>query len=412
MKLFNKKESLTQKVPKSILKGMIKTKADKPAVSSAKEGEGYDFLAVDRVERELRGQINRYRDVPNAMLPQQHVLARKLGVSRKTIRAAMERLKREKLICSSRGKGTFVVPAKKTKTNVILICTEPRNSYDMMAVGTLSTLLKGQGLLSSVAISKDPFSDWEKIDQKGRDIRGIVLIGPYPRKDIEALARRCPYPLVHIGDLYEEIRGPAICDNVINDNVAMAYRATEYLIRQGHRRIAWLTWENPTVWSNEIERGYREALKINGIGWDERLVVTIPAHLPGITTEEEHRIQFGRVQKKVDAWAAEGDGPTGLIHSAGMESWIQDLLRFGFRDLFRDDSIVGMVYREYLPLSYSGFRDATAMCVKYEDLARRALDLLVRARSENEPPRREIIEQTYLFRRKDGVWKEEKNFGF
>jgi len=373
-------------------------------------GEGYSFLAIDRVEGELRREISRYRDVPNAMLPQQHVLARKLGVSRKTIRLAMDRLKEAKLICSSRGKGTFVIPAKNTATNVVLVCAEQQNFYDMMAVGTLSTLLKSQGLLTSVAISRDPFSDWDKIDLKGRDIGGIILIGPYPRKDIQALAVRCPYPLVHIGDLYEEIRGPAICDNVINDNVAMAYQATDYLIRKGHRRVAWLTWENPKVWSNEVERGYREALKLNGIDWDERFVVTVPAHLPGITTEEEHRIQFERVRKKVDSWVDGGEGPTGLIHSSGTESWIQDLLHFGFRDFFRDDSVVGMVYREYLPTNYAGFRDSTAMCVKYEDLARRALDLLMRSRSENESPRREIIEQTYLFRRKDGVWREEKNF--
>ena len=48
-----------------------------------------------------------------------------------------------------------------------------------------------------------------------------------------------------------------------------------------------------------------------------------------------------------------------------------------------------------------------AVCVKLEGLVDRALELLLRPRDPQTPPIREIQEQIYLCRRKNGVWREE-----
>jgi LacI family transcriptional regulator len=56
------------------------------------------------------------------------------------------------------------------------------------------------------------------------------------------------------------------------DNFRGAYLATEYLIRQGHRRIAHITRRNELGHSSERLRGYCEALRDNGVRVDESLI--------------------------------------------------------------------------------------------------------------------------------------------
>ncbi len=368
-----------------------------------------EMLVADRVERQIRRDLAALpAGTSNYKLPREGAIAEKYGVSRTTIRQVIGRLKRENLVSSVWGKGTFVTPPRpKTKTDVLLLCDNPQDQYNTMAVGTLSALIRQRDYISTVVVSNDPLSEWDKIHQTHPDACGAVLIGTFlPRKDLVHLKEQCRLPLVHVGDLAEEIRGPAICDNVINDNAAMAYRATEYLIKQGHRNIAWLTWEKPHVWDLEVRRGYTEALKIYGIEPDENLIIPSVSRPPEITQEERLRANIALGLRMKESWLARGKTPTALIHNSGVESWIRDLLHYCFKDFFQYNSIVAMTYYEILRMNYIGFREATAVCVKFEELARRALDLLLRPRSDKEQPRREILEQTHFYRRIHGDWQE------
>jgi DNA-binding LacI/PurR family transcriptional regulator len=368
-----------------------------------------DALVTDRVEQQIRKDLAELPATPHSRykLPQERVIAEKYGVSRTTIRQVIRRLKRDHLVSSVWGKGTFVNPARKTaRADVLLICNDPHNGYDMVAIGTLSSLIRQRDLVSNVVVSQDPLADWDHILQSYPDACGVVLIGPYSRENIEVLAGRCELPLVHIGDLYETIRGPAVCDNILNDNVAMAFQGTEYLIKQGHRNIAWLTWEKQHIWEIEAGRGYFEALKVHGIEPDETLIIP-SVFRPEITPEARLRLNIALGLQKKEQWLARGKTPTALIHHSGTESWIRDLLHYCFKDFFRDDSIMAITYFEFLRPHFSGFRQAQAVCVKFEDLARQALDLLLRPRTGNERPRRETIEQTYFYRRTHGEWREE-----
>lgn len=59
---------------------------------------------------------------------------------------------------------------------------------------------------------------------------------------------------------------------VVIDDFRGAFEATEHLIKQGCRRIAHFTSAQQISIYKERNRGYREALMVNGIAYDEKLV--------------------------------------------------------------------------------------------------------------------------------------------
>jgi LacI family transcriptional regulator len=62
------------------------------------------------------------------------------------------------------------------------------------------------------------------------------------------------------------------CDAVLVDNAGGAMRAAEHLLRQGHRRIAYLGDSATIYTARERLRGYREALEAAGMAYDDSLV--------------------------------------------------------------------------------------------------------------------------------------------
>lgn len=103
---------------------------------------------------------------------------------------------------------------------------------------------------------------------------GILLVGPADPEMVDAL-RALKIPLVLV-DNY--VRRPQL-DAVLSDNFEGAMEAIEYLISEGHRRIA---FSGPTTLGNHpvnalytIEwraRGYREALLNAGLSPDDELI--------------------------------------------------------------------------------------------------------------------------------------------
>ncbi|MFQ5855368.1 MAG: LacI family DNA-binding transcriptional regulator [Anaerolineae bacterium] len=103
---------------------------------------------------------------------------------------------------------------------------------------------------------------------RGRHIDGIILSGP--RSDDEQLPQLYAegFPVVLLGQLPKT---PTPFVDV--DNVDGAYRATEHLIRLGHRRIGLITNAPLAYTASEQRRaGYQQALEAHGIPYDPALV--------------------------------------------------------------------------------------------------------------------------------------------
>lgn len=60
------------------------------------------------------------------------------------------------------------------------------------------------------------------------------------------------------------------------DNFRAAYNATEYLIKRGHRHIAFCNYESNFFHLNERDRGYQKALEDYQIPFDPDLLLSIP----------------------------------------------------------------------------------------------------------------------------------------
>jgi DNA-binding transcriptional regulator YhcF (GntR family) len=364
----------------------------------------HELLVVDRVEHELRRQITRLQGIPGAMLPRQEVLVEKCGVSRRSVREALGRLEREKLIRSIRGKGTFVTLPVKTNHDVFLVTSESYHPFEQMFSRVFSVLLRKQGLNPNLIMAANPVADWEKQTSTKIGAKGGLLLGAsFSPETIEKLLQKSEFPLVVIGDLSEKHHGRIVCNSVIPDNQALGYQATEYLIRQGHRRIAMVGWSMNFVWNREVCRGYREALEANGITPDPAWVVDLPSEYSGEVSPQTMRTP----QAQIDAWSEGPNPPTALIHNGDSETRMHDILHMNFHGRFADDAVVPITYFELLPTSFSGIRDAVAFVVKFEDLAKRAIELLLRPQPEA-PPVREIQARVYRCRRHHGVWREEK----
>jgi DNA-binding LacI/PurR family transcriptional regulator len=365
-------------------------------------------LHTNRVERILRQEIDKLQGVEGAMLPRQEELVEKYGVSIRSVRDAIERLKGENLIRSIRGKGMFVVEGATKLRDVLLICDEAYFPFQIVCMGVITSLLKERDYTANLVMSHDPARDWSKILQKRSNACGAVLISRYSRQTVSQLVRESEIPIVTISDLDEPVRSPAVCDAVLPDDEALGYRAVEYLAKQGHRKIALLGWELSKASGYEILQGYRNALTAFGLEFNPIHVMDLPV----VPADDKNPNPISatlvdEVRRHFDWWVQQDDLPTALIHLSASESAIRDMLEHCMNNHFKPEAIVACLYKEQLHAGYGGLGEATAMCINIERIAQQALELLFRPRKENSPPIRHTVEEIYLYRRKAGSWQEE-----
>ena len=74
------------------------------------------------------------------------------------------------------------------------------------------------------------------------------------------------------------------CDVVVGDNVGGAQRLTEHLLAVGHRRIAMICGPLDVSTARDRLQGYRQALELAGIAFDDEYVVETAVNVRGGTT--------------------------------------------------------------------------------------------------------------------------------
>jgi LacI family transcriptional regulator len=97
-----------------------------------------------------------------------------------------------------------------------------------------------------------------------RQVDGLIIVAAEnAESEIEYLKKKeIPFVLI-------DRNFPSVESNFIGiDNYRIAYRAVEYLIRQGCRRIAFVNYDTTFFHLKERSRGYLEALKDNGLAGD------------------------------------------------------------------------------------------------------------------------------------------------
>ncbi len=198
-------------------------------------------FSISTVSRVLSGQAERYRISPS------------------TVRLIEEEAKRCNYIPNLLAKGLTT-----RRTNIIgLLIPSVDNPYFANIAGVVIQKAKEQGFTTMVVDSMEN----EKNEQQdvlsliSRKVDGIIIV-PCDREPdfLERIARH-NIPIVLIDRYFDTTSLPYVC----TDNYRGGYEATMHLIGQGHRNIACIQGVPYSMPNKERVRGYREALRQNGL---------------------------------------------------------------------------------------------------------------------------------------------------
>ena len=118
---------------------------------------------------------------------------------------------------------------------------------------------------------------------------------------------------VLIGKAYQNINQTIYIDN---DNILAAQEATEHLIKQGHKKIAYLGGDNSLMFSADRRAGYQLALTMNGIAIN-------PNYCQELPFKKKDQI------KAINQLLSSDDRPTAIVVC-------DDILAFTLEDICED----------------------------------------------------------------------------
>jgi DNA-binding LacI/PurR family transcriptional regulator len=129
----------------------------------------------------------------------------------------------------------------------------------------------------------DPERQLEVLEALFRlNLAGIVIY-PVDSNHVEPVLKlmEANYPVVLV-DRY--LRGVPT-DYVISDHFGGALRATQHLIRLGHRRIGFISWSDPSISIEHRAMGYRSALAEAGIRFDPNFTIEVEGY-PNVNVDQ------------------------------------------------------------------------------------------------------------------------------
>lgn len=236
------------------------------------------------IYNQVRDMITSEKYGPGDMLPAEMKMVEQCGVSRITIQKALKMLVDEGLIERISGKGTFVkqtsVVKKDQKTFALIL---PINNPEM------TLLLDGaqKQAESNGYDIKIYFTD-KRVEYEPEVIASAikngasgVIIYPYSsRRNVQYY--RSAYRKIPLVFIDKRVNG-VVVDTVMSNNFEGAYEAANYLIRCGHKHIAYMDYDSEDISLMDRKNGYLQALTDNGIEKNEKLII----HLKGKKEVEE-----------------------------------------------------------------------------------------------------------------------------
>ena len=231
-----------------------------------------------RVASALRAEIEGGVFVPGSQLPAEPDLALQFGVSRGTLRQALQSLRADGLIEAVPGRGNFVahglpVGLERRRRVIGVIVPSVAQPYVADLLAWIEDELHQRGYSMIVGNGGST-----RQQQAGRIHRildegasGLIVYpidyDPDPALFAHLLAREFPIVLID-----RHLIGLPV-DTVEPDNTGGAYAAVRHLIELGHRRIAFVSTDNLRTTSvADRLRGYEEALASEGLAVDPELI--------------------------------------------------------------------------------------------------------------------------------------------
>lgn len=260
------------------------------------------------------------------------------GLTRPTIRQAIENLVNKGYLVRKRGLGTFVINQtfETPKQNIVGILVNfvgsgyayelIRGASDEAARENFSVLL---GNTDDSYIRAEFHAD-RFIEH---DVSGIIFVSTAaPDEKNRMLVEKLLHKNIHVIVVDRQIPGLEI-DTVTTDNFRGAYEITKHLIEKGHRKIAVMCY---TAFNTSRQRlaGYKKALEDANIPIDPSIIFTSNERIT-----EEHCVEYAKIilsqKQKFTAIFSGDDASAYVINSVAQKMGIKipdDLSMVGYDD--------------------------------------------------------------------------------
>lgn len=231
--------------------------------------------AYGEVAARLREAITAQHYAAGQRLPPEVELAGALGVSRGTLRQALQVLLRDGLIETVPGRGTFVTaPARSISAGLIgMVLPSVVRARNPELIAGAEAVLRKAGYSLVLGISGDDRAmEAEQlqrmVEQGAAGVIVYTVDGPLDAPALRALAHRA-FPLVLIDRYLPDLAVDAVC----MDNLGGAFQAVQHLAELGYRRIGYIGTDNLGT-SSIVERmaGYQWAIRQYGLPWTADLM--------------------------------------------------------------------------------------------------------------------------------------------
>jgi DNA-binding LacI/PurR family transcriptional regulator len=223
---------------------------------------------------------------PGALMPTERELGEQYEVSRITVIKALDLLELEGHVERQQGRGTFAAQRQEKATSASRATRPPMVAFIMPPSSRISYYRDYvahvlQGALRTLAQEHYPVMvvTASGADQEREALstalaygaEGILVYSSRSRGNTELYAELTGrgFPLVQLDRYIPNLAADRV---VFNDHRA-GFELTSELIRQGHRRVAFVpSWEQTASSVRDRFAGYRHALETNGLVYDEDLV--------------------------------------------------------------------------------------------------------------------------------------------
>ena len=337
------------------------------------------------IETELRDLVFSDAYQPGDKLPSENALAKQYGVSRQTVRKALEGLEREGYIYAVHGSGRYVSERtlhRKQSKNIAVVMTYLSDYIFPKVISGIDQVLSANGydlILKHTNTSRHgEIACLEEL--MGKDIDGIII---EPSKsnmyckhtDLFGQLERYEIPYVFIQGEYEAM---AEKPHVLLDDEKGSFLLTKYLIENGHREIYGI-FKSDDSQGQKRHNGYARALAGAGIPYD-------PSHVIWFYTEDRKVHPVTSLQniirngKNVDAVVCYNDQIARHVIRA---------IREVGKHVPEDISVTG--YDNSDSASMDG-KQLTTVVHPQEELGRLAADMLLHLIRGEETERRIVIE--------------------
>ena len=273
--------------------------------------------------------------------------------------------------------------ADRASASVGLVFEDVSNPFFSAIHRGVEEVARARGVLTFVASSdEDPERERELAEAfLSRRVDGLIVVPAGADHSYLRAERDAGVALVFVD------RPPAFIDAdfVVSDNAGGAFAATAHLIASGHRRIAFLGDRERIFTATERLRGYRDALAVHGIAYDQALVRMELHDSDAASAAAGELLAFG-------------DPPTAIFSAQNLIT-IGTVQRLRALDLHRTIALVGF---DDLTLADAVEPGLTVVAQDAHELGRLTAELLFARLDGDGGPSRRVEVPTQLIERGSG----------